>query len=87
MIGLLINAVDIVAKVLSLLVIVHVVLSYFMSPYHSIRITLSRIVEPMLNPLRRIIPSVQGLDFSPFVLILLIQVLEIVLVNLLRSFG
>jgi len=87
MIGLLINAVDIIAKILSLLVIVHVFLSYFVSPYHSIRIALSRIVEPMLGPLRKIIPPLQGLDFSPFILILLIQLIEIVLVNLLRSFS
>jgi len=86
MTGILINIIDLLAKVVSLVVIVHVILSYFVSPYHSVRITLGKIVEPMLSPIRRIIPSIQGLDFSPFILLLLIQLVEIVLVNLLRGF-
>jgi len=86
MIGILINIIDLLAKVVSLVVIVHVILSYFVSPYHSVRITLGKIVEPLLSPIRRIIPSIQGLDFSPFILLLLIQLVEIVLVNLLRGF-
>ena len=72
MIGILINFIDIAAKLLSLLVIIHVILSYFVSPYHSIRILLARVVEPMLAPIRKVIPSVQGFDFSPFILILII---------------
>ena len=85
MIGFLINLIDIIAKLLSLLVIVHVILSYFVSPYHSIRIQLARVVEPMLAPIRKIIPTVQGFDFSPFILILLIQLIELLLVNILRG--
>ena len=86
MIGIIINLIDIAANVLSLLVIAHVILSYFVSPYHSIRITLAKIVEPMLSPIRRLIPSVQGFDFSPFILILVIQLIEFLLVNLLIRF-
>ena len=86
LIAFLIRVVGFIANALTFLVIVHVILSYFVSPYHSIRITLSRLVEPLLSPLRRIIPPLQGIDFSPFVLILLIQLVEIVLVNLLRAF-
>jgi YggT family protein len=86
MIGPLITLVGIVTTVLSLLVIVHVILSFFVSPYHPVRIFLSRVVEPMLSPIRRLLPAMQGIDLSPFILILLIQLLEIVLVGLLRSF-
>ena len=85
MIGIIINLIDIIAKLLSLLVIIHVILSYFVSPYHSIRITLARLVEPMLAPIRKVIPSVQGFDFSPFILILVIQLIEFLLVSLLRG--
>ena len=86
MIEYLIRIIDFLARILSLLVIVYVILSYFMSPYHSIRLTLAKIVEPLLSPLRRLIPTVQGIDFSPFVLILIIQLVEILLVRLLRAF-
>lgn len=85
MIIVLINVIDIVVKIISLLVIVYVVLSYFMSPFHPVRQTVNRIIEPMLNPIRRILPSMQGIDFSPFVLILVMQLLEIVLINILRA--
>jgi YggT family protein len=37
----------------------------------------------MLAPIRRLVPPVGMIDFSPMILILLIQVIEVVLVNLL----
>ncbi len=85
MITVLINIIDIAVKIISLLVIVYVVLSYFMSPFHPVRQTVNRIIEPMLNPIRRILPSMQGIDFSPFVLILAVQLIEIILINILRA--
>lgn len=69
-----------------LLVIVQAILSFFMDPYHKIRQTIDRIVNPFLQPIRRIIPSVGGLDFSPLVLIILLQVLDSILYRLLLSF-
>lgn len=62
-------------QLLVLVVIIHAVLSFFMSPYDPIRQTLDRFVNPMLNPIRRVIPPVSGIDFSPFVLIIFLQVL------------
>ena len=37
------------------------------------------LIEPLLRPVRRILPTVAGLDLSPMVLILLIKVFEMVL--------
>lgn len=74
-------------RLLSLLVIVHVFLGYFMSPYHPVRTTINRIVEPMLMPIRRIVPLIGMMDFSPFILLILIQVLGQVIIVLLRSMG
>lgn len=44
---------------------------------------LQRIIEPALTPIRRIIPSVSGLDLSLFVLLLSIYFLEMVITRLL----
>ena len=74
-------------RLLSLVVIVHVFLGYFMSPYHPIRSTIDRIVEPMLTPIRRVVPLIGMMDFSPFILLILIQVLGQVIIVLLRSIG
>jgi YggT family protein len=68
-----------------LLVIVSVILSYFMDPYHPIRRSIDSVVEPMLAPIRRVVPLVGMIDFSPFILILLIQLLRGLLVSFLLS--
>jgi YggT family protein len=70
LIAIIINA---ISQILVLLVFVSIILSYFMDPYHPIRRGVDNIVEPMLAPIRRIVPLVGMLDFSPLVLILLIQ--------------
>jgi YggT family protein len=82
---LLIRLINIVVQLLTLLIIVDVVLSYFMSPFHPVREALDRIVNPMLNPIRRVIPPLGGLDLSPIVLLILIQVLGSVLRNFLLA--
>ena len=40
---------------------------------------LYRVTEPALRPLRRILPTFGGIDFSPWVLIILISVAQAVL--------
>lgn len=81
----LIRLINYLANILMIIVIVDVVLSYFMSPWHPFRQALDRIVEPMLAPIRRVLPSVGGLDFSPIVLLILIQLITGLLTNILRS--
>jgi YggT family protein len=80
-----IRVINLLVTVITWLVIVKVILSYFMSPYHPIRESIDRIVEPLLEPIRRILPQTGMIDFSPLVLIILLQVLEVVLRNLLLS--
>lgn len=65
-----------ILQVLIILVVVSVILSYFLDPYHPIRRGVDRIVEPMLAPIRRVVPLIGMLDFSPFILILLLQLLR-----------
>jgi YggT family protein len=43
---------------------------------------LDRIVEPMMAPIRRIVPPLGMVDFSPLILLILIQVITTVLANL-----
>jgi YggT family protein len=85
MIYILIQFINVFSNVLVILVIVHIILSYFMSPYHPLRLTVDRVVEPLLNPIRRVVPLIGMLDFSPLILILLVQLISSVLVYLLLS--
>lgn len=86
MISILVFAIDIVTRIIVLLLFVHVVLTYFMSPFHPIRHWIDRIIEPMLTPIRRIIPTIGMIDFSPLVFILLVQLLNLVIKSILYSF-
>jgi YggT family protein len=56
-----------------------------MDPYHPIRRGVDNIVEPMLAPIRRVVPAVGMFDFSPLILILLIQLIKGLLVTLLLN--
>lgn len=85
MIDVLIALIQALGSILFIVVIVSVVLSYFMSPYHPIRSNLDRIVEPMLRPIRRVVPPLGMIDFSPLVLIILIQVIQTLLISILAS--
>jgi YggT family protein len=85
MVGILISLVQTIFWLFSLILIVDIVLSYFMSPYHPIRMTLDRIVQPVLSPIRRVVPPLGMIDFSPIVLLILIQVVENLLISLLSG--
>lgn len=85
MINILITIIQTLGSALLLVVIVDVLLSYFLSPYHPLRSALDRIVEPLLNPIRRVVPALGMIDLSPVILVILIQVVETVLILLLNS--
>lgn len=82
---ILVQIIRAVSQILVLLVIVSAILSYFMDPYHPIRRGVDNIVEPMLAPIRRIVPLVGMIDFSPLVLIILLQLAARLLTGLLIS--
>jgi YggT family protein len=73
-------------QLVTLVVVIDVVLGYFMSPFHPVRQFLDRIVEPLLRPIRRVLPQTGMIDFSPLVLIILLQVIDLVINNLLLRF-
>jgi len=56
-----------------------------MDPYHPIRRSIDGVVEPMLAPLRRVVPPLGMIDLSPLILIILIQVLANIIVRVLLS--
>lgn len=85
MIGFLLLLIHYISLAFSILLIAYVVLSYFMDPFHPVRSTVDRMVNPLLNPIRRMMPQTGMLDFSPLIAIILVQVIEFVLTRLLIS--
>ena len=53
---------------------------------YSIWSGLNRLLEPIYSPIRRVLPPMAGLDFSPLVVIIALYAIEIVLTNNLRGF-
>jgi YggT family protein len=44
--------------------------------------SINALLEPVLGPIRRVMPDTGAIDFSPLVLILLLQILMIILTNI-----
>lgn len=63
---------------LAWLVIAYAVLSWFKGA-SDIGYFLSQLIEPLLQPLRRVVPMIGGVDLSLLALLLLIKIAEIVL--------
>lgn len=81
-----IGLVNSVLSIYSLLILVRALLSWFnISSLSGLYYILIRITEPVLGPIRKLIP-LQGIDISPVIAILLIDlVVKRVLLGLLAS--
>jgi YggT family protein len=72
-------------RILSFVVIVQVILSWLVAfnvvnlhqPFvRALYTGMDRITEPLYRPIRKVLPDFGGIDFSPIVLLLLIQVVS-----------
>ena len=75
------DLVDLAVSGLVGLVFASVILSWI-GAGSQIQYLVSLLIEPLLAPIRRVIPNMGALDLSPLVLLLGLQVLQIVLANL-----
>jgi YggT family protein len=76
----LLDIVDLVLKTYLYSLFLHAILSFFAQGNHSpAQSILASICNPVLNPIRRIIPSIAGLDLSPLWAMIAIQALLIII--------
>ena len=86
-----------IVSILIFIIFIQVVVSWLMAfgvlnlqnpTFRAIYYGLDRITAPMMEPVRRILPSTGGIDFSPLVVLLgLYWVSGFLLPNLLRALG
>jgi YggT family protein len=76
-----IDLVDLILSGLVGLVFASVILSW-VSAGSQIQYLVSLLVDPLITPIRKALPSFGALDLSPLVLLLILQVLQIVVSNL-----
>lgn len=76
------------ARILNLAILIRIFLSWLPINRNSrfVHIILE-ITEPILGPIRRVMPPLGGLDLSPMIGLILVQVAERVLLTLVSRFG
>ncbi len=75
---------DLVLRIYIWIIIIGAIISWVNpDPYHPVVRTINRLTEPVLKPIRRIIPPIGGLDFSPVVAIFLVYLIQILVIPLL----
>ena len=82
MILTLIDLVRILATVLTVLIFIRVAMSWFpQAGANNFGVLVYRLTEPLLGPVRSLLPAMGGIDFSPIVVLIGIQILESLLVR------
>jgi len=69
------NFIRLLCQVLTFAIFIRVILSWFVTRPNTLTIILDKITEPILAPLRRIIPRAGMFDFTPLVAIILLQLI------------
>lgn len=89
---ILISAVSTLAAFLYTAIIIRVVMSWirprtYNKLYYDIERAVDLLTEPILAPIRRLVPPVgPGIDFSPLVALILLNLVKTFLIQLLRGF-
>ena len=74
--SILLGFIRILCEVLTIAIILRAILSWVSpNPTNMLVVILSRVTEPLLAPLRRIIPRAGMMDFTPLVAVILLQLI------------
>lgn len=77
------NFINVFFTILSLAILARVLLSWVrVNPFHPVISLLDQITEPILGPLRRIIPPIGMIDITPIVALFLLRFLQGILLSL-----
>jgi YggT family protein len=91
----LVEIIDLLLNVLFWIIIVQVILSWLLAfnvlntssnGVRTFAVALDRVTAPLYRPIRRILPDFGGLDFSPLVILLLIEVIEKLLAGVVAQY-
>jgi YggT family protein len=75
-----------VFEVFKWLVVIRCLLSFVRhNPYQPVIRFIYEVTEPVMAPFRRLIPAAGGIDFSPIIVFFAIQLVQVLVVDLLRN--
>jgi YggT family protein len=91
----LVDIADLLLSVLTWIIIAQVVLSWLFAfnilntssnGVRTLAVAIDRITAPLYRPIRRILPDFGGIDFSPLVILILIQVIKKLLAGVVTQY-
>jgi YggT family protein len=91
----LVDIADLLLSILTWIIIIQVILSWLFAfnvlnthsgGVRAFVVALDRITAPLYRPIRRILPDFGGIDFSPLVILILIQVVKKLLAGAVTSY-
>ena len=68
------------------ILVIRAILSWFSQGRNPIELVMHQLTEPLLRPIRRVIPPMGGLDLSVLVALIALQFVQILLADVLRGF-
>src|SRR4051794_11464546 len=91
----LVDIADLFLTIVTWVIIIQVVLSWLLAfnvlntSSHAVRtfaVALDRLTAPLYRPIRRMLPDFGGIDFSPLVILILIQVIKKLLAGVVTQY-
>jgi YggT family protein len=91
----LVDIADLLLSIITWIIIAQVVLSWLFafnilntssSGVRTLAVAIDRITAPLYRPIRRILPDFGGIDFSPLVILILIQVIKKLLAGVVAQY-
>ena len=95
MVRALIEIASYLLSIVSLVIIIQVILSWLLAfnilntssqGVRTFAVALDRITAPLYRPIRRMLPDFGGIDFSPLVILILIQVIKRLLAGVVTQY-
>ena len=91
----LVDIADLLLSILTWVIIIQVILSWLFAfnvlntssgGVRAIAIAIDRLTAPLYRPIRRMLPDFGGIDFSPLVILILIQVIKKLLASVVTQY-
>ncbi len=91
----LVDIANLLLSVLTWVIIIQVILSWLLAfnvlntssnGVRSIAVAIDRLTAPLYRPIRRMLPDFGGIDFSPLVILILIQVIKKLLAGVVTQY-
>jgi YggT family protein len=89
------DIVNLLLSILTWIIIIQVILSWLFAfnvlntssaGVRAVAVALDRITAPLYRPIRRLLPDFGGIDFSPLVVLILIQIIRRLLAGVVTDF-